>query len=232
MSDVRELLARLNPANVKFDTGRGGVPELTNQDIAGALAFIPAGLGREVFIACHWPDGAILSKRRLDALFAHLALTEYRKRINRLIDAKVTYGLAVAIRNWHRAETAEQRAEVYRAQAALDKARDEQWPESLPEMLPCLLRVIVEEIACPRNCGTCHGRGTVLAGELVRACTDCDGTGHTKNSDGWRARRLGKDPSNFRRDWKDCYQWLFERVRDAEASAGRHMAEAVSRDAA
>lgn len=232
MSDVRELLARLNPANVKFDTGRGGVPELTNQDIAGALAFIPAGLGREVFIACHWPDGAVLSKRRLDALFAHLALTEYRKRINRFIDAKVTYGLAVAIRNWHRAETAEQRAEVYRAQAALDKARDEQWPESLPEMLPALLRVIVEEIACPRNCGTCGGRGSVLSGELVRACGDCDGTGHTKNSDGWRARRMGKDPSNFRRDWKACYEWLFERVRDAEASAAHHMAEAVRRDAA
>ncbi|WP_447898002.1 hypothetical protein [Stenotrophomonas sepilia] len=232
MTDVRELPARLNQQTVRLDTGRGGIPELTNQDIAAALAFVPAGLGREVFIACHWPDGAALSRRRLDALFNHLAVTEWRKRINRAIDAKVTYGLAVALRQWQRAETAEQRAEVYRAQATLDKAKEEQWPESLPEMLPGLLRVIVEEIACPRNCGACQGRGTVLAGELVKACSDCDGTGHTKNSDGWRAKKLGKDPSNFRRDWKACYQWLFERIRDAEAEAARQMADAVRREAA
>ncbi|PJL51478.1 hypothetical protein B9Y74_05640 [Stenotrophomonas maltophilia] len=232
MTDVRELPARLNQQTVRLDTGRGGIPELTNQDIAAALAFVPAGLGREVFIACHWPDGAALSRRRLDALFTHLALTEYRRREGQVTDARITYGIAMALRQWHRADTADQRSEVYKAQAALDKAKEEQWPERMPEMLPTLLRVIVEEIACPRNCGACHGRGTVLAGELVKACGDCDGTGHTKNSDGWRAKKLGKDPSNFRRDWKDCYQWLFERVRDAEAEAAHHMADAVKREAA
>jgi len=232
MTDVRELPARLNEQTVKFDTGRGGVPELTNQDIAAALAFIPAGLGREVFIACHWPDGAALSRRRLDALFTHLALTEYKRREQRVMDARITYGIAVAIRNWNRADTAAERSEVYKAQSELDRAREEQWPDSLPVMLHSLLRTIVEEIAKPRNCGACHGRGTILAGELVKACGDCDGTGHTKNSDGWRAKKLGKDPSNFRRDWKPCYQWLFERVRDAEAEAAHQMADAVKREAA
>jgi hypothetical protein len=32
------ILARLNPANVRFDTGKGGIAELTQTDIAAALA--------------------------------------------------------------------------------------------------------------------------------------------------------------------------------------------------
>lgn len=232
MADVRELLARLNPANVKFDTGRGGLPELTNQDIAGALAFIPAGLGREVFIACHWPDGARLSRRRLDAMFNHLALTEWRKRINRLTDAKVDHGIAVSIRRWNNADTAEQRAEVYRTQVRIDQARAELWPDSLPEMLPLLLRAIVDELACPRNCSTCEGRGTLLVGELLTTCADCQGMGRSKNSDRWRAARIGKQQANFRRDWRGCYQWLYDRLRDAECEAAASMARAVRKEAA
>lgn len=232
MSDVRELLARLNPANVKFDTGRGGVPELTNQDIAGALAFIPAGLGRELFIACHWPDGAALSRRRLDALFQNLALCEWRKRMNRHIDAKIDHGIAVSIRQWQGAETAEQRAEVRRTQGRIDQARSELWPESVPEMLPALLRTIIEEIGQPRNCEACEGRGHIMVGELVATCRSCTGSGRAVNSDGWRARKLGKDPANFRRDWRTCYQWLLERARDAESDAAAYMWQAVRRDAA
>lgn len=232
MTDVRELLARLNPANVKFDTGRGGLPELTNQDIAGALAFIPAGLGREVFIACHWPDGAKLSRRRITGMFQQLALTEWRKRINRMTDAKVDHGIAVSIRRWQGAETAEQRAEVRRTQVRIDSARAELWPDSVPEMLPALLHAIVDELACPKNCATCQGRGAVIASELLVACTDCEGTGHSKNSDLWRAKRIGKDSANFRRDWRACYQWLFDRMRDAEAEAAARMAAAVRKEAA
>lgn len=232
MSDVRELLARLNPANVKFDTGRGGLPELTNQDIAGALAFIPAGLGREVFIACHWPDGAKLSRRRITGMFQQLALTEWRKRINRMTDARVDHGIAVSIRRWQGAETAEQRAEVYRTQVRIDQARAELWPESLPEMLPALLHAIVDELACPKNCATCQGRGAVIVGELLVPCTGCEGTGHSKNSDLWRAKRIGKDSANFRRDWRPCYQWLFDRMRDAESEAAQSMVHAVQRNAA
>ncbi len=48
MAHVGKLLARLNPTTVRYDIGRGGMPELTPQDIAGALAMVPAGLGREL----------------------------------------------------------------------------------------------------------------------------------------------------------------------------------------
>ncbi|WP_045769533.1 zinc finger-like domain-containing protein [Xanthomonas albilineans] len=225
MPNVRELLARLNPQTVKFDGSRGGLPELTNQDIAGALGFMPAGMGREVLIACHWPDGARLSRRRISAMFRDLALTEWRKRLNRLTEARIDHGIAVSIRRWEGRETAEQRSEYYKTQARIDQARADLWPESLPEMLPAILAAIIEEIACPRNCPSCHGRGTLIAGELVVECEDCNGTGHAKNSDGWRAKKIGKDPANFRRDWKPCYDWLFETVRDAEAEAAAVMAE-------
>lgn len=34
---VDELLGRLEPTGPKFDIGRGGIPQLTPQDIAAAL---------------------------------------------------------------------------------------------------------------------------------------------------------------------------------------------------
>ncbi|REN10513.1 hypothetical protein DSI35_10890, partial [Mycobacterium tuberculosis] len=71
MANVRELMARLGPSTVKFDTGRGGTPDLTNQDIAAALGMVPAGLGRELLEACWWPDGAALRRHKLrDAVIA------------------------------------------------------------------------------------------------------------------------------------------------------------------
>ena len=48
MSDVRKLLARLNPASMQYDGARGGFGGMTAQDIAGALGMVPYGLGREV----------------------------------------------------------------------------------------------------------------------------------------------------------------------------------------
>jgi len=37
------ILARLNPANVRFDVGRGGIPELTQTDIAAACQGLVPG---------------------------------------------------------------------------------------------------------------------------------------------------------------------------------------------
>lgn len=66
MGNVRELLSsRMGPTTVKFDTGRGGTPDLTTQDIAAALAYVQDGLGRELLEALWWPESAA---RRRDYL--------------------------------------------------------------------------------------------------------------------------------------------------------------------
>lgn len=90
MADVREMLARLNPTTVKFDVGKGGgMPELTNIDIAGALAFVTPGLGREVLEACWWPDGAKLRSHKMrDAVIA-LVEPEVRRQQKLLAEARI-----------------------------------------------------------------------------------------------------------------------------------------------
>jgi hypothetical protein len=66
------------------------VPELTAQDIAAALAFVPAGLGREVLIACWWPDarnGLQLIDFAREVMFA-------KWRRQRLMDARTDLAIA------------------------------------------------------------------------------------------------------------------------------------------
>lgn len=43
MADVREMLARLNQQTIRCEVGRGGVAELSNQDLTAALAFVEPG---------------------------------------------------------------------------------------------------------------------------------------------------------------------------------------------
>jgi len=58
MARATELLARLNPTTCRLDIGRGGVPELTNIDIAGALGMVKDRLGRALLELLYWDSAA------------------------------------------------------------------------------------------------------------------------------------------------------------------------------
>lgn len=219
MGNVRELMARLGPSTVKFDTGRGGTPDLTNQDIAAALGMVPAGLGRELLEACWWPDGAALRRHRLrDAVIA-LVTPELRRQQRKLADARTELGLAEVCMGWAGAVTAEQRAERDRAAHRLGQVKAQCWPISTLESLPTLAAAVIGEIAARPHCHGCEGRGEAMAGDLRAICKLCGGSGLGAVSDRRRAGAIGRDESTYRAKWRSVYEWMLQRMTEAEQEA-------------
>ncbi|ADV27004.1 hypothetical protein Psesu_1154 [Pseudoxanthomonas suwonensis 11-1] len=231
MANVRELLGRLNQQTIRYDVGRGGIAELTNQDIAAALAFVEPGLGRELLEACWWPDGAALRRKQLRDQVLALVQPELRRQCRALEEARIDVGIAKACIGWGGAATAEQARELERATARLERAAAECWPRTTLESLPTLAQAVIREIAHPNLCSDCEGRGHRVAGELVVACIACSGHGITPMSDRKRAAAIGRDESTYRQTWRGVYQWLLVRMRDAESQAAAQLAAALSRAA-
>lgn len=227
MGNVRELMARLGPSTVKFDTGRGGTPDLTNQDIAAALGMVPAGLGRELLEACWWPDGAALRRHRLrDAVIA-LVTPELRRQQRKLADARTDLGLAEVCVGWAGAVTAEQRAERDRAAHRLGQVKAQCWPISTLESLPTLAAAVIREIAKRPHCPGCEGRGETMSDELRVVCKVCAGSGMAGVSDRRRATAIGRDEAAYRRTWKPVYEWLLAQMQEAEQEAAWHLKSAI-----
>lgn len=228
--DVREKLARLNPTTVKFDTGHGGVAELTNQDIAAALAFVPQGLGREVLEACWWPWGAAIRANGLRNSVMAVVGPELTRQSRRVSQASLDLQLAEAAILWGgNSVSAEARAEVDRCRSRLAVVRGECWPNNTAERLPLIAKAIVSEIHGHR-CTNCNGTGKDRGENSV--CKSCEGSGNAKILDAWRAAAIKVDPSDFPKRWKRVYEWLFAKMRDAEAEAGRALEAALRREAA
>lgn len=234
MADVREMLARLNPTTVKFDVGKGGgMPELTNIDIAGALGMVPAGLGREVLEACWNPDGARLRRHKLRDAAVALVEPEVRRQRNRLWEAGLDLQLAKQAAAWSGSGmTHEQRVALDQARSRYEQVQGQCWPKSTMDSLPTLTGAVLSEIAKANHCEACTGRGERLVGETVRVCTECGGRGIVPVSDRRRAKAIGRDVAAYQRTWRPVYLWLLDQMRDAEQKAARELAGALNRDAA
>lgn len=94
MTDVRKLLARLNPKQSQYEVGSGGIPTLTPQDIAAALGMVHDVLGREILCHVWWPDGAARSRQQLLDHLRDLQLGEWMARVRRLECANLAYHIA------------------------------------------------------------------------------------------------------------------------------------------
>lgn len=231
MGDIRELLARLNPTTIRYNVGSGGTGGLSNQDIAAALAFVPAGLGREVLIACWWPDGGRLDRKKLLDYILAAVRVEWRKQGEELQDARTGLGIAEVCAGWHGTVTPEQRRELDSARARFERVRDECWPKDLPAMLPTLTTAVLGEIARRNHCPDCEGRGDLLRGELRVKCDKCNGTGVVAITARSRAAFIDRDEASFRRNWSPVYSWLLDLLSDAEREAAQSLVRAL-KDAA
>jgi len=229
VADVREMLARLNPANIKFDIGRGGMPDLTPQDIAAALAFVPAGLGREVFARLWWPDGARLSPHELDRQISNLVHAEAQRRHNAYFEVRSRLHQHEEVLHRQNAVRDEQRVELHRLLRAVAMAKRDLWPHQ-PEMHVVVREAVLREIAHPQLCSHCAGRGTVMDDNLLVICPKCEGARIVPMSDRSRAERVGRDESSYRASWKLLYEWLLGRLRDAESQAAAHLRAALRGD--
>lgn len=226
MRDVRKLMARLNPSTVRLDIGRGGIPDLTPQDVAAALAFVPAGIGRELFMRLWWPDGARLSEDALAESFAKAVRVEFARRHRAMQIAKLDLHIAAEDAAFRRSSTNAHAHELARLRANVDAAKAMVWPYN-PEMHVKIRRAVIDEISCPNHCPQCRGACEVTVDSLRKVCNVCDGKGLVPVSDRTRAARIGRDESTYRQSWRSMYEWAYSTARDLESDAARAFRRAL-----
>jgi hypothetical protein len=199
-------MARLNTTHVKFDIGSGGgVPELTAQDIAAAVGMVPDGLGRELLIHVHWPDGAKYNRATLLELMTLTQLGEHNRREQEV--ARALCQVAVA--------TPASRAGAARAYSDAHLNRWPLWVTkidtlTLTKAYENICLGILEELRHPRHCPECNGREERDRVGNVKVCDRCVGTGNVVYGSTWRAARLGMKRAAFIESWKGPYDWLMD----------------------
>ena len=229
--DVGQLLARMNPKTVNYMGVGGGEPELTTADIAGALAFVPKGLGRAVLEAVYWPDGACRTRELRNAVMG-LVMPELSRQLYRLQDAELDLQLTQAAVQWpNRGITHEQQKAIEYARRNLESVRAKTWPRNTARHLPKIVTAIITEISGSMKCDTCNGRGNILSdvGEF-NVCPSCLATGFDMRSDRRRAISMGCDPSDYVKRWKKVYEWIHEKISTAHYEATSALIVALKRE--
>jgi len=199
MTDVRELLARLNPTTTRMDVGTGGgADSLSNIDIAGALGMVPAGLGRDLLELLHGPDPSRADVFRAFEGITRLAMEERNRRSKDYADARATWGIAECIArfNKHQQESTQRHLGILKARVAV--ARELLMPERLEERLPEIAAVALG----------------YMKGERL--------------SNRERASALGVSDSTYRETWASVVDWLQAHLVEAERCAVRQFFRVVS----
>ena len=200
MSDVRELLARLNPTTIRMDTGTGGgVDVLTNIDIAGALGMVPAGLGRDLLELLYGPDPSRADIVRVFHGITRLALEERNLRSRCFIDAKTLWGIKDCIAGFERDQSEQTRRDLAVLKARAAVAREQLFPERLEERMPQIAAVAMG----------------YMKGERL--------------SNRERATALGVSESSYREAWAAVVDWLLTEMVAMEGVAVRSLRHALAK---
>ena len=227
--DVGQLLARMNPKTVNYMGVCGGEPELTTADIAGALAFVPKGLGRSVLEAVYWPDGACRTNDLRNAVMG-LVMPELSRQLYCLQEAELDLQLTQAAVQWsNRGITHEQQKAIERARCNLESVRAKTWPRKTVEHIPIITRAIVREMSGAVKCPSCSGYGEIERNGIQGQCDNCKASGQVFYSDRGRASLINCDHALYLRCWKRVYVWTFDKLLDAKYKAYRHFEAALYR---
>lgn len=217
MRRAAELLARLNPTTCRFDVGNGGIPQLTNIDIAGALGMVHEKMGRAVLEATAWDRNApgVMSdlRRMLQA-----QVVERMRSINaELQDAAIVELLS------------EDEDEIRKARQNTDRLRAMALP-SKAEATHAVLDLVLFELAFPNHCPVCHGRKTFRHGALVVDCSHCGATGRRRITDDDRAAALKLSSGGYRKSREKVLRdWLADAIGELLHDAERQLADALDK---
>jgi len=217
---IGRLMARLNPKNVRFDVGSGGIPELTPQDIAAALGCVEDGIGREMLCQVWWPDGARLTESNLLEVLTTAQRMEWQRREDEMLNAM----LAVAQNG-------------SRAQRAFAYAHENRWPgmvrmdHGLPHVNPhyaSIRMAVLREISGTGLCPLCKGHTVIQSATgPICVCPLCTGSGHQSVSDRSRAEACGIDWKTYRQRWAGVYEWTALLCLDSQRRASHQMLRAI-----
>jgi hypothetical protein len=225
--NVRKIVARLNAQTIRFGIGRGGIPELTNQDIAAAIGMIQDEFARDVFVAIWWPDGAKLDHK---TLIRHLYLAQ-RAIIDKQMKTEQIARLELHIAQENYAakkfRTHEDGIELDRLERNIDRLRLLHWPLK-PAMYPVLREAVLSEMKSPNQCECCGGRGILRTNEKLTVCEECSGSGVIPVTSAKRAKAIGVSRSCYAHTWRKVYEWTYSLLAEKEQAAATELAYRLS----
>lgn len=215
---MSELIARLNPSTIRFDTGRGGIPDLTAQDIAAALAMVhnKTGAGMLQYLHC-WTER---EQFRFEVEIFRMMREQCIRRADELVNSQLRYYLTAG-----RKGTLENLSRVVAEQG-------KQWPSYTPEsagMYARLVMAVLSEIAGGATCKTCNGHGKLPSTEGTKECQECGGTGRAGDSQRVRAARMRLSQRGYAQSWQEPYHWLFSELMGAMNEANSQFRQALGR---
>ena len=234
----RKLMGRLNASTVRFDIGRGGIPELTAQDIAAALAYVRDELAREVFTAIWCPELARLAREDILVNLRKRVFSEYIQRARAEVAAKLDLHLAEGHIAAKRSMTMMERSILSKLRGAVTATHEAAWPGE-PAVYPRICSAVVAELSGAGPCTACGGRGGKHVDAAWTACENCAGRGVQRSSDAQRAAWIGKatlysrdghdtvDAAYYKRRWRPVYDWVMELAQGAEREAASDIARAL-----
>jgi hypothetical protein len=221
--NIEELAAWLNPQTIRYDTGRGGIPTITPQDVAAALGVARGKepLGVEIILQRSAPDLAATNAKTRRQMLVDLVIREHTRRQRALIvagEAKLTAELRAEFRQ-------ASRLEVSAARQKHEEARAAAWPK-LGGQWARLIDLVDREMASHGRCRTCDGTGEIwvqtAAGLDARAmCKRCGGTGVEPVSGRKRSEMVGITEATWRQCWQQPHDWLFAECERARLNARR-----------
>lgn len=232
MSDNRPLLARLNPASPHYDSARGGLPELTNEDIAGALGMVrhKARFACDVYCALWWPGLAGIGVAEIDTSIRNKQLDEFLKRQRKLIVARMAVHVAQEEADGTHGGIPGVKRALSQARGELEEAKARAWPV-YSDRYGMIRAAVLNEIRGGRTCKTCAGRTSIRHGELVVVCPNCHGSGHAHNSERGRADAIGVARTAYQR-WEGVYDWTLDLCERANRTANEAFGIALGREMA
>jgi hypothetical protein len=218
---IDEMLGRLEASTVKFDIGRGGLVELTPQDIAAALGMCEDKFAAAIFHAA--AGGTISNWQALDQMLANVQFAEWRRRADRLITAQLAEVEAAMMPHGYRKDAMDH------ARLMMEGARAAMWPQLIEKTYRAIRTAVIAEVRSSRVCTVCNGRGAVQVDTSIARCSNCLGSGKVAINDTSRAEAIDVDKSNYSRAWKQVYEWLLREVFDAIPRGRRQFSEAMER---
>jgi hypothetical protein len=225
----RELLARLNVPAVRYELGRGGIPELTNIDIAGALGMVKNEFAVEVFCAIWWPDGAKLSRVGVGRLIYDRIMDEYAKRQRAIAAAKLDLNIAEGEAVQNRTQIRYDEGAVGACKRMVDITKARHWPFN-PHVYARIGNTVIDERRFPARCTSCQGRSELIIDSKLVKCETCHGTGIRNRPVVWRATQMGISDKAFAQSWTGIYDWAARLVADAESQCAHALRDALMRE--
>ena len=225
----RELLARLNVPAVRYEIGRGGIPELTNIDVAAALGMVEDEFSREVFCALWWPDGAAVARDVVNKQIFDKTVFEYAKRERELVAVRLELHMAESEAAHRRILSEFDKQVLANCKRNIEIKNARRWPWNA-NVYVRIAGAVIDEKRFPSRCPDCLGRAEAVINNKVVKCERCKGTGIKNRPNIWRATQLGISDTAYARIWCRVYEWVVRMIDDAEARAAAAISAAVARD--